>query len=1083
MSPTPRRPGFTFSPSFVFRTPLLPLAELSSWTAAADRPGANEPELAAACDALRRRLRELVADPTLRDALFVASPDLDQSLPHWLEEPDSARGQKVERALVRYFSRMAARPTPFGLFSGVSVGALADRTELVVAPRDRYQRHTRLDNDYLFALCEELGRDPALRAALRYHVNSSLYAAAGRLRYAEARLAGKSRSHHLVAIEPTDYLVTTLERARDGATRGDLAASLVADDPEIALAEAEEFVDELIDSQILVSDLSPQVTGDEPIHGILDQLRALPPAAPVAERLELAQQRIEAIDRTGLGAAPAAYREIAELLGALPTKVELSRLFQVDMVKPAPDATLGRPVRDEIERGIAILHRMGRAPGESPLSRFRAAFSARYEDREVALVEVMDEEAGIGFDSAQGPSSEASPLLAGLAFPAPSGNPQTRWGDREVFLQRRLARLAAAGERTLALSDDDLEALSSPQPPPLPDAFATMVEIAARSPEALASGEFEILLEGGGGPSGARLSGRFCHASPAIHQGVLDHLRAEEALQPEAVFAEIAHLPEGRIGNILCRPVLRDYEIPYLGRSGAAADRLLPIDDLTVAVQGDRVVLRSRRLGRVVVPRLTTAHNFSVGSLGVYRFLCSLQSQDGVGFGWSWGAHDSAAFLPRVTCGKLVFSRARWSLSGPDLAPLHAVWRQGKTKTPADVRALRARVFDAAQELRRQHGLPDRVLLVDSDNELPVDFDNPLSVDSFAHLVKSRQQIQLREEFAGDDGLIASGPEGRFSCQVALSLVADRPPTTRRLPPPLPPLSRRFGPGSEWLYAKLYTGTSTADEVIRQLVAPLGRAAIACGAADQWFFLRYGDPDWHLRLRFHGDPARLHAEVAPRLTEGTNTLIDAGLLWRVQLDTYQREVERYGGPIGVELAERLFWADSEAIAAIVELLSGDAGADARWRLVVRGADMLLDDLGFDLAAKHTLMSRARDSMGREFSVDTGFARQLGARFRAERQSLFEMLSRDPATDAASELAPGYHILDQRSQALAPVVADLRRAEADGELSLPIVEMAWSYVHMHANRLLRSVARAQELVIYDFLKRYYESLIARARKKK
>ncbi len=40
----------------------------------------------------------------------------------------------------------------------------------------------------------------------------------------------------------------------------------------------------------------------------------------------------------------------------------------------------------------------------------------------------------------------------------------------------------------------------------------------------------------------------------------------------------------------------------------------------------------------------------------------------------------------------------------------------------------------------------------------------------------------------------------------------------------------------------------------------------------------------------------------------------------------------------------------------------------------------------------------------------------------------------------------------------------------------------SYLHMHANRLLRSAHGAQELVLYDFLCRLYESRAARARER-
>ena len=50
------------------------------------------------------------------------------------------------------------------------------------------------------------------------------------------------------------------------------------------------------------------------------------------------------------------------------------------------------------------------------------------------------------------------------------------------------------------------------------------------------------------------------------------------------------------------------------------------------------------------------------------------------------------------------------------------------------------------------------------------------------------------------------------------------------------------------------------DDLLRRVVRPLVDQALGSGAADGWFFLRYGDPEWHLRLRLHGDPGRLNEE-------------------------------------------------------------------------------------------------------------------------------------------------------------------------------------------------------------------------------
>src|SRR5262249_37635552 len=150
-----------------------------------------------------------------------------------------------------------------------------------------------------------------------------------------------------------------------------------------------------------------------------------------------------------------------------------------------------------------------------------------------------------------------------------------------------------------------------------------------------------------------------------------------------------------------------------------------------------------------------------------------------------------------------------------------------------------------------------------------------------------------------------------------------------------------FPPGSEWLYVKLYTGPAILDQVLRDVVGPLVETVLRAGAVDRWFFIRYGDPDWHLRLRFHGEPARLHPAVLPALQAAAAPLLAGGRAWRLQLDTYEREVERYGGPEGIVLAERLFHADSEAILALAGLLAEDARGDLRWRLALVGMHLLL----------------------------------------------------------------------------------------------------------------------------------------------
>ncbi len=1061
------------SGSFILRSPLLSFDEFEAWSQGLTAPGALRDggslakALAADCAVLRARLREAIALPELREALYVASPGLSQGLGAWLLDPDGKKGRGAEDSLVRYFVRMATRSTPFGLVSGCSVGRLGPTNELRLESRSAYQRRSRLDMEYLCSLAEALCRDVEVRRVLTFRPTSTLYQAGDRLRYAEPSLTGKLHTHRLVAVEPSDYLARTLERARSGATAGEVAQALVDDDAsgELRLGEAEEFVGELIASRILVPDLVPAITGREPIDALVEQLAPHEVTRGVATALAAVRDQLLVLDRGGLGADPESYAHVARCLHELPAEPEPWKMVQVDLFKPAA-ATLGPAVVEEVERGIFILQRIGGYDGKDRLAGFRRDFLARYQEGQaVPLVEALDEENGVGFRSARGAGADASPLLEGLLLRQEATDQGATLGARGELLLRKLEQAMMEQALQVELTEDDLAPFAAEKRPPLPDALFAMVAVGAASPEAVDRGDFRVYLKGAAGPSGVRLLGRFCHLSDEIRRCVVDHLAEEEALQPDAVFAEIVHLPEPRMGNILLRPQLRRHEIPLGARGGADAEHRIPITDLFVSVTRHEVVMTSARLGRRVLPRLTAAHNVTDLSLGAYKFLWALQ-QDGVceDLFWRWGALESLSFLPRVTAGRVVLARARWNVPAAEIAAL--------------VRLAGAERFRAVHEWRARRRIPRLALMVDGDKQLLVDFDNVLLVDAFLSMVRKYRVVQLDELFPGPGELCLAGPEGRFVHDVVIPFVRQRQVVARPAPRPAAGAARRsFPPGSEWTFAKLYTGTSTADRVLREAVAPLVAEAQASGAVDRWFFIRYGDPDWHLRLRLHGHPERLRTEVLPALCGIARALIDGKRLWRFQLDTYEREVERYGGEAGICLAERLFHVDSETVLRILERLGGDEGAVVRWQLALRGIALLLRDLGFEPAERLEVLERMQRASASEFSPGTELRMQLARRLRRDRRQLEQALAPSPRDDDA--LAAGARALEWRSRQLAPIVGDLRQEEWRGRLAVRIADLAPAYVHMFANRLLRSEARAQEMVFYDFLYRLSRSRAAAA----
>lgn len=1070
---------------FAFRTPTLPFDVLSGWSQDLRAPQAPWSELDGAIESdretLRQCLREAALRPEIRDALFLASPDLDEMIDPWLQGglPRDKR-HRVEQSLVRYLSRMASRPTPFGLFAACSTGLWGDDTKLQVEETARCVRRTRLDMDYLCALVEALEKEPEVRKTLTYRPNSSLYKAAGRLRYAEARLgAERGRDYHLVALECPGYLEALLDLAAEGASFGDLTNSLVAAEG-VDESDAAAYIHELIDSQVLVSNLYPAVTGREPIHGVIAQLSSREETRMLGDRLATARDALLAIDANGLGHPPSGYRALAQSLETLPAKIKLKHLFQVDLTRPSPEARLSARVRKDLEDGIALLHRLTPRVGD-PMKAFKTAFQERYEARWVPLLEALDEETGIGFEVNGSVAMEVGPLLEGLPFAA--GEPEhPRFTPRDAFLSKRLLTLGQTPE--WVLTEEDLKALENPTPPATPDAFSAMATLVAASSQAVDAGDYQFIMGGFSGPSGARLLGRFCHGDPLLEAQVKEHLEAEARFRPEAIYAEVVHLPEGRLGNILCRPLLREYEIPFLGVGGTPASCQIAMQDLLVSVAGPRVVLRSQRLNREIIPRLTSAHNYARG-LGVYRFLCRLQDQDGFFAGWDWGCLSGMPYLPRVRVGRHILAKARWSVEGKEINAI--------------LEASGSEAYLRFQSFRTARNLPRFVVLADGDNELLVDLDHPAWVETMLRLVAKRPGFQLQEFFPSPQELLAEGPEGRHTHELVLTYTRipeakpkpepkpepkaaaaqDRNPGvvwTKPVPGSATPL-RLYAPGSEWLYLKLYTGASTADRILIQGLAPLIEETR--NLWDRWFFLRYADPGTHLRLRFHGDPGRLVDELIPKAHAALAPLLAEGWCWKLQLDGYEPEWERYGGPHGLHLAEEFFWRDSEMVLGLVQAYPGDAGGAHRWRLGLRAMDALLSGLGFDLPARHGIAREARTAFAKEFQANKGLDVKLGDRFRQWRKEMDGWLF--SGAEVQEDLRPGLALLEAFIQRTASCFKELRQRASEGRLTVPLEAIASSYIHMHLNRLFRSSQRAQEFVLYGFLERLYESRLARSRR--
>jgi thiopeptide-type bacteriocin biosynthesis protein len=1012
---------------FVLRSPLLPFAEFAAL---------ND-------DDLIPQIRGLCTDPEFREALFFSSPDIEEQTQRW-DELTPARAQQLAGTIYKYVSRMTTRCAPFGTFAGYSIGRIGPLTDFSAFSDAARQRQVELSSAWLRRVIDSKRSSPPIRESGRWYRNPAARCAAEAIRFIERHVDGGSCSYALSEVDASPLILAALDAAT-GATGDEIAATIMTCDGDVTEKEALQFVDDLIDAQLLVSSFELPLSSDDAADDAIRLLRAHG-LDDMAAALERSAAALDTISKGPLGASVDAYRQIAsELKPAI--DIDPARMFNATLTRSGTPE-IGPEIIAEIDRAVALLHRISRQERTS-LHSFADAFSLRWGTRDVPLLEALDPETGISFPPV---IPDSSPLIAGLQFPAPhrEGRSET-WSDRDDVLLNLLCESIRAGQNEIALTDADLSRLAKGVVPlPLPDTFSAHVSIAARSEDDLRSGDFRLITNGMAGPSAARMLTRFCARDRVLLDHVRQHIADEERCRPDAVFAEVLHLPEGHQAVVASRPAVRGYEIPLLAVSSLPAEQQIPLDDLLVSVIQDRVLLYSRRLGREVIPCLTTAHNIEhVRNAALYRFFGALAVQGrACSLSWDWGWLAAAAYLPRVMAGRLVLSPQRWLVSAEEL----------KAMSEDDERMI---------AWCRQRGLPRFVRIA---REIVVDLSTAIGRATLRDA--ARGGASLTELLPDPENLWLGGARP-FVHEILVPYLSTADPVQPRVRRTYDQSGKRvFVPGSEWLYAKLYTGQSSVDRILLGPISDLAGQLREEGIIDRWFFIRYGDPDWHLRVRFHGDADALAAVVLPRLRAAVQAHLDADVISRFELAAYDREVERYGGCDNIELAEAIFHVDSEIVVEALSSVGSDNGE--RWHAAVAGADRLLDDFGCAIDSKRRIVQDLRIVASRFFDNEKQFTRQLGDRFRQLRPE-FEASMKGVETDGAVAT-----LLRRRSERLAPLLDEMRLRERDGRLNAPIAAIAGSFVHMFLNRIMRGSHSRQELVICDFLDRAYESFAMRSR---
>lgn len=1039
-------PLYSLLDYFMLRSPLMPFQVYSEMSSL-------EGEQA------EKQLFQLMKNREIREAIYVSSPSLYHTLVKLEKFSDSPKKNQLIKSALKYLIRMSTRPTPFGLCSGVEAGRIGDKTDLVIPDNGQFKKRARPDMEWLLKAISILEEEDEVLLRLQVMRNHSLYYNGTRVKLLFHTGFGQlfkdgDNYNKQPTIRFTQVVEDVFRLADKPIAFSVLVHTIKERYPQADTDTITQFIKELLKQEFLISEIRPSLMDVNPLSNLINKIIKNQIDHPILSDLQNVETLFSEYNLTTVGQGEEIF---TDLKNSMKKVTDAENLIQVDLAMNTRALTLSETVKDTVELAAETLWKLSPPhSGFEHIDRYREDFVERYGTyQEVPLLTLLDEDMGLGYP-------------ATYEFP-PSSKSMKKTRDkftpyRTKVLLELMTRAIKDGSMEIKLTDQDIERLSGKEQmeqfepaSQAPISMELYFQILAHHESDIDDGNFEMIIGGNPGSAAAgKTFGRFIDIlDDSIETKLADTSKTEQSLYKDSIFAELVYLPPaGRAANLMISKNTREYEIAVGTNSSKPAEKQIPLEDIVVGCNLESFYLKSKRLNKRIIP--VTCHMLDYSNApNVCRFLREV-ALEGVRhwMPFDWGELEHSYALPGIRYKNILLSPAEWKVDPLTL--------------DLDQKISGKEFVDYFKKWRKEREIPRYVYQTRSDNRVLLDLENRFHLElleyDFKRLSKG-QTIRITETGMKDPAnLLVKNKNGdSFFAEFVFPLVKNNHITSEnklnqnkmQLKKEFIPDGQRLKfPGSEWLYIKLYGMNQRVEEFLYNGFCRLAEEAKENGWADQAFFIRYIDEVPHIRIRLKGDPDLLVAKGIPSIYQWANTMKKEGLLNRMVIDTYDPEIERYGGSDLISSAETFFSKDSEAVARYLGLRRFER-IDISEELF--GALSVIDILeGFSLSFIEQL----------NWLNDSVNYKEYKAEFKQMKSELLRYGNTDDNWANLQKDEKGqtlFSLMNIRKEALSIYADKVNEANRQGLLANHIDDLIGSVIHMHINRLI-GVDRTRETKI-------------------
>lgn len=932
---------------------------------------------------------------------------------------------KIIYSLSKYFLRMCYRSTPFGVSASVSIIEFGNMS----FNSPKYTQKIKIDTEYLCKLLYKINSE--LKYKLVYFLNNTVFENNGYYRYIERRLNPtlKIFEYQLTKIEKTECLEIVHRLSVCGISFQNLKAEFQKDN-DLEEEEILEFINDLIDSQFIVSSLGFDIFNQNLITDILKKLIEIniedndPIILNFIDEIKLLLESMSSVE-------------------ADPNIIlnKLNYNFQVDLYDESINY-IPLKCKNEIEKNIKFLTNINiRNSPKNHLNVFKNHFKERYGTNSVPILEALDPECGLGYPVVKN-YTQISSFLSQFKTQESIKAEYPTYSSWSKFVFDKYDQALRQNINIIHLTKEDLKQFSSNDNNQQNDSILLTGQIFKTY-----AGKYLYYLcslKKGCAQSGA---GRFDYGSKKIEKFCNDISKFEmNSSINDIIYAEILHLSQPKTGNIASRKNYYKYYIPFYDDSINRNDSYrIELQDIYLKLLNNELILFSKKNNKQITPRLSTAQNTSLYTYPIFRFLGDIANDSFLGI-WNWDLCRQRKYFPRVQFYNFIISKEKWVINRND------VFKSGKFD-----------IADLKNYLIKNNVCENITFgLEGGDNILPININNKSSLEILYRELLNNSYLILEECLFLNDyrSITIDSNDHAYSHEMQIPFLLDNN-NDFVVKPKIEKEERvstdhiNLMPCRGCLYLKIYSNNENFDK--NYLIKLFDFIFEKNIHYDYFFFIRYVESDdYHIRIRFFSEFLDVN-NILSIINESFNEEISNGDIRKIQIDTYERELERYGGLDGIIISEKLFYFDSICVLRLLK--EQQISQEDLWLIGLLGVHKLLSDFSLDNDNKIKLLKGLKNSYSKLLDDNKAFNKSINYFFHQNAEIIFFVVNKGHKNNVVNQ------IFEERSSNNRQAINDLTANNVNYRIE--------NFVHMFMNRFFEFNQNKQELIIYSLLIKHYQ----------